>query len=288
MEGTQPVKIQVLEKDDVSLRLLIEGSNPAFMNTLRRIVISEVPTMAIDDVVIIENSSTLQDESLAHRIGLVPLKTDLDTYNLPENCSCKSEFGCNLCRVSLVLDAGAEDHSMTVTSGDLKSENPSIVPVSDKVPISKLAPEQKIKLEAYARLGKGRDHARWQPVSMCAYKYMPNITVNTKLCDQCSDCVKTCPKNVLMKAGNKIEIQRIVECTLCQDCVDACQKNPKAIEVTWDENSFIFSIESTGALKPERILQEALNVLDGKLKDFSTQLKVKKDEKGKDRKPPAS
>ena len=282
------MKIQVLEKNDVSLRLLIEGSNPAFMNTLRRIVMSEVPTMAIDDVVIIENSSTLQDESLAHRIGLVPLRTDLDTYNLPENCSCKSEFGCNLCRVSLVLDAGAEDHSITVTSGDLKSENPSIVPVSDKVPISKLAPEQKIKLEAYARLGKGRDHARWQPVSMCAYKYMPNITINTKLCDQCSDCVKTCPKNVLMKAGNKIEIQRIVECTLCQDCVDACRKNPKAIEVTWDENSFIFSIESTGALKSERILQEALNVLDGKLKDFSSQLRVKKDEKAKDRKPPAS
>lgn len=282
------MKIQVLEKNDVSLRLLIEGSNPAFMNTLRRIVISEVPTMAIDDVVIIENSSPLQDESLAHRIGLVPLKTDLDTYNLPENCSCKSEFGCNLCRVSLVLDAGAEDHSMTVTSGDLKSENPSIVPVSDKVPISKLAPEQKIKLEAYARLGKARDHARWQPVSMCAYKYMPNITVNTKLCDQCGDCVKTCPKNVLIKAGNKIEIQRIVECTLCQDCVDACQKNPKAVEVSWDENSFIFSIESTGALQPERILQEALNVLDGKLKEFSTQVKVKKDEKGKDRKPAAS
>lgn len=282
------MKIQVLEKNDVSLRLLIEGSNPAFMNTLRRIVISEVPTMAIDDVVIIENSSPLQDESLAHRIGLVPLKTDLDTYNLPENCSCKSEFGCNLCRVSLVLDAGAEDHSMTVTSGDLKSENPSIVPVSDKVPISKLAPEQKIKLEAYARLGKARDHARWQPVSMCAYKYMPNITVNTKLCDQCGDCVKACPKNVLIKAGNKIEIQKIVECTLCQDCVDACQKNPKAVEVSWDENSFIFSIESTGALQPERILQEALNVLDGKLKEFSTQVKVKKDEKGKDRKPAAS
>jgi len=273
------VKIQILEKNDLSMRLRIEGTNAAFMNTLRRIIISEVPTMAVDDVVIIENSSTLQDEFLAHRIGLVPLKTDLETYNLPENCTCKSEFGCNLCRVALILDIEAEDHTITVYSGDFKSENPSIIPVSDKIPLVKLAPEQKIRLEAYARLGKGKDHARWQPVSMCAYKYLPIITVDSKICDLCGDCIKVCPKNILVKAGNKIEIRNLTDCTLCQDCVDACQKNPKAIKVAWDENSFIFGMESTGALSPERILQEALNILDGKLKDFLKQLTVKKDEK---------
>lgn len=272
------MKIQILEKNDLSLRLLIEGTNAAFMNTLRRIILSEVPTMAIDDVVIIENSSTLQDEFLAHRIGLIPLKTDLETYNLPENCTCKSEFGCNLCRVSLILEAEAEDHIITVYSGDFKSENPSIIPVSNKIPIAKLAPEQKIRLEAYARLGKGKDHARWQPVSMCAYKYRPTITVDTKFCDLCGDCTKVCPKNILVKAGNKIEIRNIENCTLCQDCADACQKTPKAIEVAWDENSFIFGMESTGALSPERILQEALNILDRKLKDFLNQLTGKENE----------
>ena len=275
------MEIQILEKNNVSLRLLIEGTNAAFMNTLRRIILSEVPTMAIDDVVIIENSSLLQDEFLAHRIGLIPLKTDLDTYNLPENCTCKSEFGCNLCRVSLVLEAEAEDNTITVYSGDFKSENPSIVPVSNKIPIVKLASGQKIRLEAYARLGKGKDHARWQAVSMCAYKYVPIITIDTKLCNLCSDCIKVCPKNILAKAGNKIEIRNIENCTICQDCVDACQKKPKAIEVTWDENSFVFGIESTGALSTERILQEASNILEGKLNDFLNQLTVKKDEKSK-------
>jgi DNA-directed RNA polymerase subunit D len=270
--------MEILEKDDFSLRLRIEGTDAAFMNTLRRIILSEVPTMAVDDVVIIENASTLQDEFLAHRIGLVPLKTDLDTYNLPENCECKSEFGCNLCRVSLILDVEAEDHTTTVYSGDFKSENPSIVPISSKIPIAKLAPEQKIRLEAYARLGKGKDHARWQPVSMCAYKYKPIITIDTKLCDLCGDCIKTCPKNVLIKAGDKIEIRNIENCTLCQDCVDICKKTPKAVKVTWDENSFIFNLESTGALPPERILQEALNILEGKLKDFLDQFTGKKDE----------
>lgn len=273
------MKIQVLEKNEIDLRLLIEGTNAAFMNALRRIVISEVPTMAIDEVVIIENSSPLQDEFLSHRIGLVPLKTDLDTYNLPENCECKSEFGCNLCRVSLVLEAEAEDRRMTVYSGDLKSENPAAVPVSNRIPIVKLAPEQRIRLEAYARLGKGKDHARWQPVSKCAYKYRPFVKIDTKLCDLCGDCIKVCPENILAKSGSKIVVKNVSNCTLCQDCVDACQKNPKAANVTWDESSFLFSLESTGALQAERIFQEAIKILDQKLKNFLVELRVKKDEK---------
>lgn len=273
------MKIQVLEKNEIDLRLLIEGTNAAFMNALRRIVISEVPTMAIDEVVIIENSSPLQDEFLSHRIGLVPLKTDLDTYNLPENCECKSEFGCNLCRVSLVLEAEAEDRRMTVYSGDLKSENPAAVPVSNRIPIVKLAPEQRIRLEAYARLGKGKDHARWQPVSKCAYKYRPFVKIDTKLCDLCGDCIKICPENILAKSGSKIVVKNVSNCTLCQDCVDACQKNPKAANVTWDESSFLFSLESTGALQAERIFQEAIKILDQKLKNFLVELRVKKDEK---------
>lgn len=273
------MKIQVLEKNEIDLRLLIEGTNAAFMNALRRIVISEVPTMAIDEVVIIENSSPLQDEFLSHRIGLVPLKTDLDTYNLPENCECKSEFGCNLCRVSLVLEAEAEDRRMTVYSGDLKSENPAAVPVSNRIPIVKLAPEQRIRLEAYARLGKGKDHARWQPVSKCAYKYRPFVKIDTKLCDLCGDCIKICPENILAKSGSKIVVKNVSDCTLCQDCVDACQKNPKAANVTWDESSFLFSLESTGALQAERIFQEAIKILDQKLKNFLVELRVKKDEK---------
>ncbi len=262
------MKIKVLEKDDISLRLLIEGTNSAFMNTLRRIMLSEVPAMAIDDIVIIENSSPLQDEFLAHRIGLIPLRTDLDTYNLPEECTCKSEFGCNLCRVSLALEVEAEDNITTVYSGDFKTENPSIIPVSSKIPITKLAQNQKIRLEAYARLGKGKDHARWQPVSTCAYKYIPQISINQKLCDYCGDCVKVCPKNILAKVGDTIQIRNINNCTLCRDCVQTCPKNPKAIDVTWDENSFILNIESTGVLAPERILSEALNILKGKLDKF--------------------
>jgi len=271
--------MEILMKNDIDLSMLIEGTNSAFMNALRRIAISEVPTMAIDEVVIIENSSPLHDEFLSHRIGLIPLRTDLDTYNLPENCECKSEFGCNLCRVSLALEVEAEDHKLTVYSGDMKSENPDITPVVNGIPIVKLAPEQRIRLEAYARLGKGKDHAKWQPVSKCAYKYVPLVKVDDKLCDQCGDCVTICPKNILVKTGNRITIKNLLDCTLCQDCVDACPKKPKAVEVTWDETSFLLSLESTGALKAERIFGEAMNILEAKTENFLKELRSEENEK---------
>lgn len=273
------VEAKVVERDDTSLRLLIRDVNVPFMNALRRIVISEVPSMAVDEVVMIENSSILQDEIIAHRLGLVPLKTDLDSYSLPEECSCKSEFGCNLCRVTLTLDAEAKDATRTVYSGELVSENPNVVAVSDRIPLAKLAKGQKIRLEAYARLGKGTKHVKWQPVSMCAYKYLPKIDLRERRCDTCGECVEACPKKVLVKVGGKIEIKDSMTCTLCQDCVEACPQSPKAIEVGWEDSAFILNLESTAALPPERIIKEAVKILEGQLKDLESQIKVRKSEK---------
>ncbi|MEM3459429.1 MAG: DNA-directed RNA polymerase subunit D [Candidatus Bathyarchaeia archaeon] len=272
------MEIEVLEKDDKSMRLLIRGADVPFMNALRRIVIAEVPSMAVDEVVILENSSILQDETIAHRIGLIPLKTDLDSYNLPEECPCKSEFGCNLCRVTFTLDAEAKEGTRTVYSGELVSENPNVTPVSGNIPIIKLAKGQKLRLEAYARLGKGKNHAKWQPVSMCAYKYYPKIEISSKNCDACGKCVEICPRKVFVKTDDKIKVRDLMACTLCQDCVEACPQNPKAIKVGWEENNFIFSLESTGALPPERIVAEAVKTLDKQLNELENHIKVKNDE----------
>jgi DNA-directed RNA polymerase subunit D len=275
---SKQVEIKVLEKDDKNMRLLIKGVDVPYVNALRRVIISEVPCMAIDEVVMLENSSIMQDETIAHRLGLVPLKTDLDSYNLPEDCKCQSEFGCNLCRVTLILDVEAKEGTRSVYSGELVSENKEVTPVSDTIPIAKLAKEQKLRLEAYARLGKGKNHAKWQPVSMCAYKYFPKIQISSKHCDSCGKCVDICPRKVLAKTGDKIEVKDLVACTLCQDCVEACSQDPKAITVGWEENTFIFSLESSGALKPDRILKEAVRILDRQLKEFEGQIKVKKSE----------
>ena len=255
------------------MRFIVSGVDTPFVNALRRIMLTEVPTMAIDEIVILENSSILNDEILAHRIGLIPIKTDLDSYSLPEDCKCESEFGCNLCRTNLTLETKDTDKISTIYSGEMKPENPDIIPVSDKIPLVKLAPDQKVKFEAYARLGKGKKHAKWQPVSMCTYTHLPEVKVDAKSCDSCGKCVKVCPEEILIKTPEGIKIQNILECTLCMDCVDACSQNPSAIEVSWDKKAFIFKIESTGALQVERIVTEAAKIFDNKIKDFSNQLK---------------
>jgi DNA-directed RNA polymerase subunit D len=267
------VEIQILEKTDEFMRFIVRGANVPFVNALRRIMLTEVPAMAIDEIVILENSSILNDEILAHRIGFIPIKTDLDSYTLPEDCKCGSELGCNLCRANLTLEAEATDTTMTVYSGELKPENPDIAPVSDKIPIVKLAPEQRLKFEAYARLGHGKKHAKWQPVSMCTYMYMPEVKINAKSCDACGKCVKVCPEAIFVEADGVIKTQNEIECTLCMDCVDACPKDPKAVQVSWDETAFIFKIESTGALPVERIVVEAVEILDKKIDDFANQVK---------------
>jgi len=267
------VEIQVIDKTDNYMRFIVSGVNTPFVNALRRIMLTEVPTMAIDEVVILENSSILNDEILAHRMGFIPLKTDLDSYSLPEDCKCESEFGCSLCRSNLTLEIEANDKIITVYSGDMVPENPDIAPISDKIPLAKLAPDQRIKMEAYARLGKGKKHAKWQPVSMCVYTYLPEIKIDSKTCDACGKCVKVCPEEILVQNDGKIKIQNEINCTLCMDCADACPKDPSAVNISWDNKTFIFKIESTGALPVERIVMEAAKILDKEVNEFSNKLK---------------
>jgi DNA-directed RNA polymerase subunit D len=162
--------IKILERNDN--RVVIEFNNipRQYVNALRRLSISEVPTFAIDDVVMLENSSVMHDEAVAHRLGLMPLRTDLQRFVLPNLCECKSTLGCSRCRVLLVLDSEANDKTKVVTSGELISEDDTVKPISKEIPIIVLAPGQKLKFEAYARLGIGKDHAKWQPTSAAVVK----------------------------------------------------------------------------------------------------------------------
>ena len=162
--------VELLEKVDERISVKFKNVPREYVNALRRLAISEVPTLAIDDVVMIDNSSVVHDEAVAHRLGMIPLRTDLKRFVMPHNCDCKSTLGCSKCRVLLVLDSEATERTRIVTSGELKSEDEEVKPVSSEIPILTLAPGQKVKFEAYARLGKGKSHAKWQPTSSAVVK----------------------------------------------------------------------------------------------------------------------
>ena len=132
-----------------------------YANALRRVCLNGIPVFAIDTVDIIENSSVLPDEGLAHRLGMIPIMTDLSRFNEPAKCECQSETGCTNCKIMLVLDSGDSDATRVVLSNELTSEDEFIRPVADNIPIVQLAPGQRIKAECYARLGRGSEHAKW-------------------------------------------------------------------------------------------------------------------------------
>lgn len=148
------------------MSIKLKGVPLQYANALRRICLNGVPIFAVDTVDIIDNSSVLPDEGLAHRLGLIPLKTDLARFNEPTKCDCNSETGCTNCRVMLVLDSGEADTTRTVLSGELSSEDDTVKPISDNIPIVQLAPGQKVKVECYARLGRGSEHAKWNATNV--------------------------------------------------------------------------------------------------------------------------
>ena len=140
--------LDVITKDSEKIALKLKGVPLQYANALRRVCLNGVPVFAIDTVDIIENTSVLPDEGLAHRLGLIPLRTDLSKYNESD-------------KILLVLDSGESEETRAVLSGELSSEDESVKPVSEKIPIVQLAPGQKIKIECYARLGRGTEHAKW-------------------------------------------------------------------------------------------------------------------------------
>ncbi|MDI6819350.1 MAG: DNA-directed RNA polymerase subunit D [Candidatus Hodarchaeaceae archaeon] len=247
------------------MEFVLSGANPAFANALRRAMLREVPIMAIDEVEFLVNDSAMYDEILAHQLALVPLRTP-DGYLLRDECGCK-EGSCPRCSVSLTLK---REGPATVLSGDLKSSDNEVVPVSGSIPLVRLDEGQRLEFTAIARLGFGREHAKWQP-GIVAYKYVPTFELDERACDACGACVKRCPRNILELSDGKLKVVDVEKCIMCNACVEACPR--EAIRIGHHEDKFIFRIESTGALPSEQILLKALDALEGKCKEFIKQVK---------------
>jgi DNA-directed RNA polymerase subunit D len=180
--------------------------------------------------------------------------------------------------VTLTLESEAKDELRTVYSKELKSYDPEIVPVSGEIPLVKLARGQRLRLEAYARLGRGQDHAKWQPVASCTHKYAPIIHIDLEKCNLCNNCVEACLNQVLVM-NDTLKVIDVESCNLCRECMRVCPQD--AIRVEKRTDTFIINIESTGVLPPERIFLESNKILQDKTGAFTTLMtQIKKGETG--------
>jgi len=232
------IRILSSNKEEGKVSFIIKDTTPAFANTLRRIIVDEVPTMAVEEVEFRKNNSISYDEMIAHRIGLIPLTTDLKSYNLPEKCKCDGE-GCARCQLKLTLKA--TKGSGVVYASELKSKDPKVKPVYPKMPIVKLLKGQSLELEATAVLGKGKDHAKWSP-GLAYYKNKPIIEIGN---------VKN-PEEVVEKThGNIFEIKNgklsVIKDNLFKyDLAGVVEEVSKGeVKVTYDDD-IIFYMESWG------------------------------------------
>ncbi|WP_198362147.1 DNA-directed RNA polymerase subunit D [Thermococcus pacificus] len=252
-------EFEVLEKREDSMKFILRGVDVAFANALRRTILAEVPTFAVDEVEFFENDSALFDEIIAHRLAMIPLTTPHERFSLDS---------LELDDYTVTLSLEAEGPGM-VYSGDLKSDDEGVKPANPDIPIVKLAEGQKLTLNAYAKLGRGKDHAKWQP-GFVYYKYLTRIHVDKEVPDWKE------LKALAERRGLPVEE---TDGELVITTTKAFYLPRKFDEYVGDKireeivpGSFVFTVETNGELPVEEIVTIALKILMRKSDRFINEL----------------
>lgn len=259
--------IDIIELSDRSAKFILSGVNAAFANGIRRAMLADVPTLAIEYIDLNDNTSVLYDEQLGLRLAMVPL-TMADGYVAQDACECGGA-GCPACEVSLRLDV---EGPKMVYSGDFVSSDPAVRPADDKIPIVELKENQVIMLRAVAHVGYGRDHVRWQAGIACGYKNMPIIEIGH--CDACGHCVSECPKNIIDLTAKTAHVaeEDVIKCSLCRMCERACSLDPSGIKISYDPSVFVFTMESDGSYSAENLVLKAAEIIKAHALEFGSTL----------------
>lgn len=276
------VKITHLSSEDVRFDLL--GTDAPIANAIRRILISEVPTMAIETVLIHDNTSIMHDEMLAHRLGLVPLAIDPRPFKTWVKGEGRPD-GTNSVRFELKAHCKFTNQSMAPShahappktlykgsqvlsrllryqpqAGSVQlARDPQ--PVNDDLLLTKLRPGQAIDIECIATKGIGKEHAKWSPVATASYKMIPEVTMRREVSgDDAQELAALCPQKVFDIEDGVAVVARPRNCSMCRECIRG-EERAKNVELTRKRTHFLFEVESTGQLSAPTLVLEALNIL---------------------------
>lgn len=273
------MKVKVLERKDDAIKILLEETDPAYVNALRRILIADVPKMAIEDVEFhlgpiraedgkeYESISPLFDEIIAHRLGLVPIPTDLGLYNFRQDCpTCHGE-GCPSCTIIYSLNKRGPG---VVTSADLEPiGDAKLRPKDQGIPIVELADGQAILVYATAILGTGKDHAKWQPTHGVGYEYYPVLKAGNKSLDALDPAVPFCPSHMVTTSLVEEPAELGEDCPVCERFREAYKVD--SVKVGNDESRIVLRFETDGSMRASDTLLKALDILQSRFRDVATQ-----------------
>jgi DNA-directed RNA polymerases I and III subunit RPAC1 len=293
------LKIKILEMSEELVEFELEGIDASLANTIRRVLLSETPTIAIEKVYIKNNTSIMQDEVLSHRLGLLPIRCDPDKLEyLGESGDGTHELNTLVFKMN-VKCTEADLKNITVDPQDsttcfktimskcvkweaqgkqkdiFKDDEPGMV--HDDIVLNKLRPGQEIDIEAHAFKGIGSDHAKFSPVATAYYRMMPKVTLLRDVTGPDANILKDkCPNNVFDIEDTGKTIKAVVKnarnCTVCRECIREKSWEDR-VELSRVRNHFIFSIESSGALPAKEIFLRAMKVLKNKYRNAKKDLK---------------
>ncbi|PWN87132.1 RBP11-like subunits of RNA polymerase [Acaromyces ingoldii] len=285
-------KVTRLSSDRIELDLV--GVDASVANAIRRVLLAEVPTVAIENVYVWNNTSIVVDEVFAHRLGLVPLKidpkrmhfkgddspTDRNTMVFALNVSCERTPGTkegdpNHIKGDKVLSGDLEWDPKGDQSVDWKDDPPR--PVHQDILLAKLRPGQKVFMELHCVKGVGKDHTKFSPVSTASYRLLPHIDIldSDKIVDggeeNVGKFVRCFPQGVIgVRRQKETGREEIYVKDARKDTVSReVLRHPEfedCVKLGRVRDHFMFDIESTGIIPPEELLPSAIEVLIDKIR----------------------
>lgn len=217
-------------------------------NAIRR-YLNQVLVLAVDEVEISKNNSPLYDETVAHRIGLIPLKSEGSVNEKTTD--------------TLKLDAKKEG---MIYSSELKGK---VNVVYDKIPITSLNKGQELKINAIVKAGRGSEHSKFSP-GLMFYRNIFDVKIDK---DCPAEVVEVCPQKILALKDGKVTITDSSKCDMCEACLEICKKyNKDSIKITPGKELFI-SMESFGQMDVKNMFKKSIEALKKDLNEISKGLK---------------